>query len=428
MRSGLVVPGLCAATALLATMSLLVLVPLPAHGQDANDATPFFGTWTLSLETGDEAGEATIRLRPGAGGMQGVWLTEDGDEPLNHLEWGGNAVTFEVRSYEDGSGFTSALKATLDGDSLAGTITTPAGSFPVSGVREVQKPEPKVVELVPPAVTQLDANEAEEYLGEWILDAELAGNRLSFGLILEERESKVAALLVGQNGDQPIDDAKIDDEGQLVLSFEASFGALQIAMKREADYLVGTFGAPSAGFSGDLSGERGTVNRRGGGGSLLSGGRPRAEAEIAGGLVQIFFVKEPASRDSFAQFIDGPSPQVLEFYEDPAIKLLTDQDLDFGNGQIAPAENHAPGYPGAYSLWLRREGNDYGLVWNSLPDVWGSMYHEEKNVLVVPLVHSQAESPVRALEFEVNSEDGQSGRIEIRWGAHVWSASFEVVG
>src|SRR4029078_9475727 len=81
--------------------------------------------------------------------------------------------------------------------------------------------------------------------------------------------------------------------------------------------------------------------------------------------------------NAFVTLPQGPAP------------VLTTQGggLRFGTLTLK-AGNLAPDYPGSYSLWLRRSGDKWWLVFNNQPDLWGSQHDASSDVGAIELAYS----------------------------------------
>jgi hypothetical protein len=114
--------GLCA---------LVLLSTLTATRIDAQAAS-LVGTWELTMSGGGHGGQGGNR--GGGAGAQSLTITQDGDKfKVNHktargensydATVSGNAISWtEVRQSRDGNTMNITYKATLDGDTLKGTM------------------------------------------------------------------------------------------------------------------------------------------------------------------------------------------------------------------------------------------------------------------------------------------------------------------
>jgi hypothetical protein len=115
--------------------------------------------------------------------------------------------------------------------------------------------------------------------------------------------------------------------------------------------------------------------------------------------------------------------ETFAYSDGRAIKILTGLDLHFGDVEIRRG-NASPDYPGVYSLWLRRTGSGWSLVFNSDADIWGTQRIPENDVAEVPLDYQRASDEAATLTLELTEAGDSEGRLRIAWGTHEWTASF----
>jgi hypothetical protein len=106
---------------------------IPAAAQGAN----FVGTWQMKMEAGRNGGQGGNRR--GGGGAQSLTISQDGDKfkvthttPRGENSYdatvSGNTISWtEVRQRRNGASMNIQYTATLDGDTLKGTMA--AGQF-----------------------------------------------------------------------------------------------------------------------------------------------------------------------------------------------------------------------------------------------------------------------------------------------------------
>jgi len=103
-----------------------------------------------------------------------------------------------------------------------------------------------------------------------------------------------------------------------------------------------------------------------------------------------------------------------------ATKTFTDAALPLGDLLIAN-ENAGPNCAGTNSVWLKREGDGWNLVFNEEADIWGSMYDPEPNVVEVPLALTKCDTEWKW--FDVNlTERGNEGVLRAARGSQAWPA------
>src|SRR5512142_792366 len=118
-------------------------------------------------------------------------------------------------------------------------------------------------------------------------------------------------------------------------------------------------------------------------------------------------------RDMLAQLQDGAS---WRMGMNQATVLTTPVDLAFGSTKIAK---------GAYSLWLKKAGEAFQLVFNSQTGQWGTQHDASKDVASVDMKKTPLSAPVEAFTIElVPSANG--GALDLSWGTTKLSAPFEI--
>jgi hypothetical protein len=152
-----------------------------------------------------------------------------------------------------------------------------------------------------------------------------------------------------------------------------------------------------------------------------------AKLELPAGTVEVIYPLLPApgpDADGVETLGDG---EVLELTRSMALKLKTRVELRFGESAVARPENVAAGYPGVYSLWLRRDGDGWALVLNREPDIWGTMRDPAADVGEAPVSYRQVDDAdvETTLEAMLIASNG-GGQLSILWGRHRWTADFEV--
>jgi hypothetical protein len=155
--------------------------------------------------------------------------------------------------------------------------------------------------------------------------------------------------------------------------------------------------------------------------------RVNATARLAlpAGAVEVVYPLLPADgpdAESMAALADG---EVLELTRSMALKLKTEVELRFP-GVTARAENVSPGYPGVYSLWLRRRADGWSLLFNREPDIWGTMRDPAADLGETPVAHRRvgAAAAKPTLEATLEATNG-GGQLTIAWGSDRFTADFD---
>ena len=125
----------------------------------------------------------------------------------------------------------------------------------------------------------------------------------------------------------------------------------------------------------------------------------------------------------FARVMSTRDGAVVELTEAPALRLSIDGAVRSNQVVLRPG-NQTPGFPGAYSMWLKRVGSGWRLVLNQEPDVWGSQRDSKSDVGEVELTYSKSGDPARPLLVALVPTAADRWRMVLAWGPHEWAADF----
>ena len=125
----------------------------------------------------------------------------------------------------------------------------------------------------------------------------------------------------------------------------------------------------------------------------------------------------------FGRLMSTRDGAVVELTEAPALRLSIDRTMRAGNVVLRPG-NQTPGFEGAYSLWLKRAGAGWRLVFNQEPDVWGSQRDPKSDVGEVDLTYSTGGDSSRPLGVALQPTAADRWRLVLAWGPHEWAADF----
>lgn len=275
--------------------------------------------------------------------------------------------------------------------------------------------------------TALAAGDAQGYLGGWKIAMDFMGQELEMSIEFLDEDGLLVALLRSPQGEQRITDIVPQDEG-LRLLFESQFGEMSIDTHLDSDELVGVFRIPAASIEADFQGVRGeadVVLAGGGAGSLFGKPSPRTRLEIGEESVVIRFPDPDSAGAHLTTAPGGGEGHELHFTSASAVQLRTDLSLRFAE-TVIEAGNVAPDYPGVYSLWLKRVGEEWSLVFNREGDVWGTQHDPAFDVAEIDLESQILDAPVEDLEWKLEETDG-GGSLRVVWDRYELSTSFEPV-
>ena len=145
-----------------------------------------------------------------------------------------------------------------------------------------------------------------------------------------------------------------------------------------------------------------------------------------GKAVHLFVTGLPADDRDYASIPTLEAGELLELERAAAIKLKTDVPLRFGSANL-PIENVAEGYPGIYSLWLRRTEDGWRLVFNDEADAWGTQHDDAFDRAEISLSYKRLEGETGPLTGALDHLDRRSpATLRLRWGEHEWTADFDL--
>ncbi len=280
-----------------------------------------------------------------------------------------------------------------------------------------------------PVPTTLDASQAQDYIGTWVLSIDFQGTEIQIVLRVVDIDGKLGATLDSQQQPEPqaVADIVKTDEGvtfKYTMSMGSSSFEMNIETRLEGDTLTGAIVETSSGlFSAPIKGQRASEDSI----ELVQGKRPSpTEAKLRFGdkQVRITFGNIPVDSEDHKRLLETKEGEIFSYEFSRATKLATDLDLQFG-GTLIETENAAPNYPGVYSLWLRRTQDGWRLVFNEQPDIWGTRHDPSADVAEIPLQTKRTGQTSDVFLVELEEKD-QGGLLRIAWGDTEWSAPFTI--
>ncbi len=144
----------------------------------------------------------------------------------------------------------------------------------------------------------------------------------------------------------------------------------------------------------------------------------RGTAEIALGATQVsinYGRPELRGRDMLSQLQDG---QVWRLGMDDATTFETKSDLTFGDTVIQA---------GRYSIWAKKvSSEDWRLIFNSEPDVWGLNHNPASDIAEILLEVSDLADSVDPFTIELNPVDDGSAEILMKWATLQLRVAFNI--
>jgi hypothetical protein len=141
--------------------------------------------------------------------------------------------------------------------------------------------------------------------------------------------------------------------------------------------------------------------------------RGKAELKVGSGALTVDYGRPSLKgRDMLSRLEEGA---FWRMGMNQATVLTTPADLSFGATRVAK---------GAYSLWLKRTGETFHLVFNSQTGQWGTQHDPAKDVFTVAMTKAPLASPVETFTIDL-SPAAKGGSLGLSWGAMKLSAAFE---
>jgi hypothetical protein len=142
------------------------------------------------------------------------------------------------------------------------------------------------------------------------------------------------------------------------------------------------------------------------------GARGKAEMKAGTGVVTIDYGRPSLKgRDMFSRLEEA---SFWRMGMNEATVLTTPVDLVFGTTQVAK---------GSYSLWLKKEGEKFLLVFNSQTGQWGTKHDPGKDVYRVAMKSEPVSSPVETFTIDLTGAT-KGGELGLTWGAMKLSSGF----
>jgi hypothetical protein len=147
---------------------------------------------------------------------------------------------------------------------------------------------------------------------------------------------------------------------------------------------------------------------------FAQGGRGKSELTAGAGKITVDYGRPSLKgRDMLSQLKEG---SFWRMGMNQATVLTTPVDLTFGATKVAK---------GSYSLWLKKEGDKFMLVFNSQTGQWGTQHDPSKDVCSVAMKSETLSSPVEMFTLELK-EAPKGGEFIMNWGNTKLTAGFEV--
>jgi hypothetical protein len=141
--------------------------------------------------------------------------------------------------------------------------------------------------------------------------------------------------------------------------------------------------------------------------------RGKAELKAGSGSMTVDYGRPSLKgREMLSELKEGDS---WRMGMNQATVLTTPLDLTFGATKIIK---------GSYSLFLKKVGTGFELVFNSQTGQWGTQHDLSKDVASVALKSAPLSTPVEMFTIELK-EAGKGGDLALLWGGTKLSSGFE---
>lgn len=311
------------------------------------------------------------------------------------------------------------------------------------GQQQVELPQeqPAPAQVAEPVVPTLSAEQAGDFLGEWVLTVKAQeGQEFDLDLRLAEQEGiAVAEIELPRMGSTTVKHMLKTEEG-IRLHYEVAFGEqrfnVQMDLKRTEEGLIGKMadqsGLFSLGFTGvdrqallaldQTAGDDDQTRRR----RRRGGDSETATLTLAGQEIRLRYDQVSVEDEAYGQVESPVDGAVVSYVKNRPAKLFTPTDLRFGDA-VVKAHNQTRDYPGVYSVWLKSAAGEWRLVFNNLADAWGTQHDPTQDVVEVPLQAAKAAQPAPVLTVKLEPSENGGGLLKIAWGDREWTAPFQIV-
>ncbi len=129
--------------------------------------------------------------------------------------------------------------------------------------------------------------------------------------------------------------------------------------------------------------------------------------------------------EDYGRFEETADGDVIKLVRAAPVRIKSDVGLRFDETEL-PTGNLAPGFAGAYAIWLRRSGDGWRIVFNNEPDSWGTQHDPEFDAVEIAVDYSRGDRSFRPLGGTLVPTGADTGRLLVHWGPHEWTADFAI--
>ncbi|MFB3924287.1 MAG: DUF2911 domain-containing protein [Terriglobia bacterium] len=144
--------------------------------------------------------------------------------------------------------------------------------------------------------------------------------------------------------------------------------------------------------------------------------RATAKLEVKGQAVSVEYGQPSLKGRTAQQLLGQLAPgEVWRLGADKSTTFSTGADLVFGDLTVPK---------GDYSLWVRKEGDGWKLVFNKQHGQWGTEHNPAQDLGSTPLKESKGEKSEEKVTIAL-AKEGDGGTLNIQWGDQVLTTSFK---
>jgi hypothetical protein len=144
--------------------------------------------------------------------------------------------------------------------------------------------------------------------------------------------------------------------------------------------------------------------------------RATTKIELNGATVSVEYGRPSLGGRTFESLEADLPPNGWRLGADKSTTFSTSKDLAFGDVAI-PA--------GEYSLWAKKDGNSWSLIFNKQHGQWGTQHDPSKDLASVPLKVETEQKSADLVTITLEQEGG-GGELSIQWGTQELSTDFKV--
>lgn len=291
----------------------------------------------------------------------------------------------------------------------------------------------------------LKTEEAWDYVGKWLLGVGSGSRKSRGGLEITDNGGVAKAEMKLRVKGEPVKITGLarTDKG-LAINFENTdeagvTKALRLILKKDGEKLTGLAMDDKGGVAAEVTAARvgseaakeleaAIVPEEGaseGRAAALRREMAASKLSIGGKDISIVVGNVSAKGKDYKALGETKDGAVVVLTESFAIKLKTPHNLRFGD-KVIKAGVFDPSYPGVYSVWLKKAGAGWHLVFNSEADVWGTMHNPGADVAEVAIEEGKGEKATERLGVELKKDGESGGVLVIAWGEREWKAGFRV--